>query len=197
MRILTPALSLIFLLLPTHPAEGQRREVGFPAPSLNPPAESLRVYLPQASRTPGVEITALGAVLGAAAGTLAGGLLGGAITSRDCDPGNPDACLGEAIPGLLVGAGLGYAMGAPVGAHLANGRRGKLGSSLLVSSALFGVQAITVGLIGHHASTSLERSAVPVVFIAIPAAQLISAVTIERRTTEERSHAPVSTSSAW
>lgn len=185
----TPVLGLLLLLALAHPAVGQRRDAGFlplPPPPPPPAGESLQLSMPAASRGPGAGSTVLGATLGAAAGTLAGGLIGGAITGNDCDPGNPDACLGEAIPGLLVGAGIGYAVGAPVGAHLGNGRRGRLGRSLLVSSALFGVQAVTLALVGEEASTRLERSAIPLVFLAIPAAQLVSAVVIERRTAGAR-----------
>lgn len=197
MRIPAPALGILLLLLAVDAVEGQRREAKLLPPPPPPVEQSLHVSLPQASRGSGAGFTALGAVVGAAAGTLAGGLIGGAITSRDCETGNPDACLGDAAPGLLVGAGLGYAVGAPVGAHLGNGRRGNLGRSLLVSSALFGVQAVAVTLIGDEVHTGLERSAIPVVFIAVPAAQLVSAVLIERRTADAHSQAQASTSRAW
>jgi hypothetical protein len=122
-----------------------------------------------------------GAILGAGAGLAVGGLTGGAFTSRDCEPGNPDQCLGEALPGFVWGAGAGIALGAPLGAHFGNGRRGSLGRSMLVSVGLFAAEALVLNLLTEDGRTQ-HMSAVRAIAIGVPILQVGSSIWIESRT---------------
>jgi hypothetical protein len=121
-----------------------------------------------------------GGVLGAAVGLIGGGLAGGAVTSRDCEPGNPDQCLGEAMPGFVWGAGVGMTVGIPLGTHVGNGRRGSLGRSLLVSAGLFAAEVLVLNRLVDDGRTE-HMDGVRGVAIAVPILQLISSVWIEGR----------------
>jgi hypothetical protein len=122
-----------------------------------------------------------GAVLGAGAGLVAGGLTGGAITSNDCEPGNPDQCLGEAMPGFVWGAGAGMTVGAPLGAHVGNGRRGALGRSLLASAAIFAAEVLLLSQLVEDGRTE-HMEAVRAIAITAPLLQIGTSVWIEART---------------
>jgi hypothetical protein len=128
-----------------------------------------------------------GGVLGGVAGVLAGGLLGLVAGGNHCtDSGNPDTCYG--LEGTLIGAAAGYTVGVPVGTHYANHRRGNLGRSLLVSTAIAGAGAGVLAASGVHwnsASNSTGRKVVPVVLLAVPIAQIVASVRIEERTSRE------------
>jgi hypothetical protein len=121
-----------------------------------------------------------GAVLGAGAGLVVGGLAGGALTSNDCEPGNPDQCLGEALPGFIWGAGMGMTVGAPLGAHVGNGRRGSLGRSLLVSAALFAAEVLVLNQLVDDGRTQ-HMEAVRAIAIGVPILQAGASVWIESR----------------
>jgi hypothetical protein len=105
------------------------------------------------------------------------------VAGNHChDPGNPDTC--HAPAGLGIGAGLGLTLGAPVGAHLLNGRRGDLRRSLLVSGAL-----AVAGLAAFRAADLLPKGAPRngtkvIVALGVPVAQLVSAAVVERRTAD-------------
>ena len=122
-----------------------------------------------------------GAVLGGTVGLLGGGLAGGAITSNDCEPGNPDQCLGEAMPGFIWGAGVGMTLGIPLGTHVGNGRRGDLARSLLVSAALFGAEVLVLNRLVDDGRTQ-HMEAVRGVAIAVPIVQIVSSIWIESAT---------------
>ena len=122
----------------------------------------------------------VGGLLGGVAGLAGGGLLGGALTSRDCEPGNPDQCLGEAMPGFVWGAGTGMTVGIPLGAHLGNRRRGDLGRSLLVSAGLFAVEVLVLDQLVDDGRTQ-HMDAIRSIAIGVPVLQLISSVWIESR----------------
>lgn len=110
--------------------------------------------------------TTLGAVVGAAAVGLVGAVAGGAFSSRDCPSGDPDACLGAAFPGFIWGAGAGMTIGAPLGAHLFDGRRGKLAPSLAASAAIFAAEVIVLNQFVDDGRTQHKRAALGVVIAA-------------------------------
>ena len=98
-----------------------------------------------------------------AVGALVGGLIGMEI--------DPDEDLDRA-EGAVVGGVVGTSLAIPGAVHLANGSRGNLGRSMLVSILVGGA------LLGAGwAADSGE------LVIAAPIAQLISSVLIERNTT--------------
>ena len=94
------------------------------------------------------------------AGALGGGFIGVEI---DNDGGL------DAVEGAFVGGVMGTTITIPAAVHLANGRRGNLGRSMLFS-ALVGGAILGVG----WAAESAE------IVLAAPFAQLITSVTIER-----------------
>lgn len=129
---------------------------------------------------PSVARTAVGSVLGVAAGGFIGALAGGNWTSRDCPPGDPDACLGAAFPGFIWGAGVGATIGAPVGAWLGSGRNGNVGKSLLASSALLVAEVLALRSIVKDGRTNHEGAALAIV-VAVPVIQVIVSTYIHAR----------------
>ena len=121
-----------------------------------------------------------GAVLGGAVGMVVGGFAGAAFTSRNCESGNPDACLGESFPGFLWGAGVGGTIAIPLGAHYAGGRRDALVPSMLVSAAIFGAEVLALRSAVKDGQYVHKRTAIAVV-IAAPILQIISSVAFEAR----------------
>ncbi len=120
--------------------------------SLNPDSSS--------ARSGGV--LALAGVGGMAVGIFGGALIGiGIDDDRDLDTAE----------GAVVGAVAGSSLAIPAAVHLANGSRGNLGRSMLVS-ALVGGALLGAG----WAAESGE------LILAAPIGQLISAVIIERNT---------------
>lgn len=99
---------------------------------------------------------------GMVAGALGGGLVGVAI---DGDDGL------DAAEGAVIGGVMGTSLAIPTAVHLANGSRGNLGRSMLVS-ALVGGALLSVGV----AAESGE------IVLAAPFVQLLSSVLIERNT---------------
>ena len=108
-----------------------------------------------------------GGVLGGAVGLGAGALIGGILGGGNKICGDDPCGLDEAIFGAIGGE---VAL-LPLGVHLANGRRGKYLPSLAVSAAIAGIGIMLSGN-GDHGE----------VMIAVPIAQLIGAILIERGT---------------
>ncbi len=77
------------------------------------------------------------------------------------------------------GFALGHAIGAPVGAHLANRRKGRLLPSLALSAALFGVEALVLSRSSNSKGITPQNAFVAV---AVPVAQVIGSAYIEHRT---------------
>jgi hypothetical protein len=120
----------------------------------------------------------LGGAGAGAAGMVAFGLAGAMIGGNTCrDVGNPDSCRG--FEGALWGAAVGHTVGIPVGVHLANGRAGTLGTSVLASAAIAGA-GVAVGL-GSGSDRVLAAAAV-----TVPIAQLVTSVMLERATARRR-----------
>jgi hypothetical protein len=129
-----------------------------------------------------------GAVLGGAAGILVGSIAFASVFGECTDPGNPDTCLGQ-LQYAVVGAYVGNTLGAPLGAHYANRRRGNLGRSLAVSTGMAAAGAVALWGADRHAG---ERSRgrlqllAPLVIFGVPIAQVITSATIEADTSRER-----------
>ena len=129
---------------------------------------------------PSVGLTAASSVLGAAVGGLLGAIAGGSWTSRECPPGDPDACLGAAFPGFIWGAGAGMTVGAPVGAWLGSRRNGSLTRSLLASGAIFAAEVLILNSIVDDGRTD-HRSAAMGIVVAAPILQVIVSTWLHSR----------------
>ena len=115
--------------------------------------------------------TVAGSVLGAAAGAVVGAIAGGSWTSRDCPEGDPDKCLGAALPGAVWGVGAGTTIGAPVGAWIGSGRRRSLAPPMLASTALFAAEVIALRSIVHDGRTRHKDAALGIAIVT-PIAQV-------------------------
>jgi hypothetical protein len=110
-----------------------------------------------------------GGLAGGVVGFFAFGFLGAVIADRYFSEGDEFAALG----GFMIGGLVGESVGLPVGVHLTNRRQGDFATSLLAS---VGIAAVGVGL-----TAAMEDMAI--VFLpAIPIAQLIATINIERNT---------------
>jgi hypothetical protein len=128
------------------------------------PAAQQVISFPDSSSGTSSGVLALAGLGGMAVGVLGGGLIG---IGFDDDDGL------DAADGAFVGAVAGSALAIPAAVHLANGSRGDLGQSILVSALVGGV------LLGTGwAAESGE------LVLAAPIGQLISAVIIERNTSK-------------
>lgn len=118
-------------------------------------------------------------VLGLAGGWLAGGAAGiGLAKWNPLDRDELDD--GAWTPGMLIGLQAGQAVGIPLAVHLANGRRGSLKTSLLVSSAL---SLAAVSLMWTDDIDGLfEAPGNAAAWVALPLVQIGASVLIERRT---------------
>jgi len=116
-----------------------------------------------------------------------GGLVGARFMGDGCQSGNPKACLGEAFPGFVWGVGIGTTLGAPLGAHLGNGRRGDLPRAVLVSSAFLAgeVVALRTFIEGDQIRPG-RRRAVQAIVILTPIAQIVAAALVERQSAARR-----------
>jgi len=110
---------------------------------------------------------AMGGLAGGAVGFISGALIGAVVASDD---GYEAAGLG------LVGGTLGAIVGIPVGTHLTNGRRGRLGPGLAAS--------LVTMLAGAAAAAIVDDEGVETaILISIPVAMTIASVAAERTTT--------------
>ena len=158
-----PALLLLVLLvLPAGTLRAQQLAPS-PFPSVDEPAHPPVLNAP--SRVVAVDPVwlALGGVLGGAAGLFGGAIIGSRITQDDCED-----C---AFVGGVYGAVVGGSAGLPLGVHATNGGRGRLLPSLVASLAIGGA--------GLGVAVLADRSEV---MIAVPVAQLVTSILIERST---------------
>jgi hypothetical protein len=135
-----------------------RFRAAIPAPAL-----SVNAFPAIAPRRAHPALLLLGGVLGGAAGVLGGAAIGVKATQDDCEN-----CF---FNGLVYGSVAGGSALLPLGVHLANGRRGSYGTSLLASLA--------IGAAGLGTALATNEGGV---MIAVPVLQLVSSVVIERRT---------------
>ena len=112
---------------------------------------------------------AVAGVLGGGVGMFAGMFAGAALDGpphEDCI----DFCFG---PGVVYGFLLGEALGISTAVHLANGRRGSLPLGALTSAGI-----LAVGLVAGNDK--------PEILLLLPVAQIVGAITVERRTARRR-----------
>lgn len=124
-----------------------------------------------AQRRASIGRTVAGSVLGAATGAVAGAFAGGSWSSRDCPQGDPDACLGAAIPGAVWGIGAGTTIGAPVGAWFGSGRQRSIVPPMIASAALFAAEVLALRSIVHDGRTQHKDAALAIVIVT-PIAQI-------------------------
>ena len=167
--LVLPILAVVPLLAFGAPAAATQRPGPLAlqgSPSLRPAAEAM----PWAAQEGGPSTLALagGGLLGGAAGFFGGGFLGAVIACDQDDTADEGFC---AIGGFVVGASIGESALIPLGVHLANGRRGNYGLSLLASAAIAGVGLAVAIPQGEGAW-----------LIPVPLAQIASSIAIERAT---------------
>jgi hypothetical protein len=171
MRIV-PALVALLLGLPAAPAAAQGGAASGPfsrwqaAPILRL-NETAGVAAAAPAPRDGLTL-ALGGVAGGVAGFFAGGYGGVAIAEATDDCYTDDWC---GIGAAFTGAAIGSAAAIPLGVHLANRSRGNYGRSVAVSAG--------IGALGILAAIAAESGEV---LVAIPVAQIVSSVLIERAT---------------
>jgi hypothetical protein len=157
-------LALLALAGPLAGTLNAQRVTGTPFPSIDqsPPAtDPSRHAFPRQQVNPALLVA--GGIAGGAVGVFGGGLIGGKLRENDCED-----C---ALEGVVYGAVAGGSALLPLGVHVANGRRGNFGLSLLSSLAIGGV-GLAVALEANEAA----------VLIPVPVLQIVSSILIERAT---------------
>ncbi|HJQ21054.1 MAG TPA: hypothetical protein VJ867_11955 [Gemmatimonadaceae bacterium] len=125
-----------------------------------------------------VAVTTAGAVAGGALGAVAGGTLGLLIGSG-CDSGGTDRCDVRDLSVVGIGILTGITVGAPVGAHLADHRRGSLGHGLLASAAVLALEALTLNALHDPSSGGRNNGKIQAVLIATPLVQIALSAFVE------------------
>ena len=161
-----PVILLLGLLASPRSAVAQRiAPPAFPSldtPSAEAPGLANRQLVPRSDdEYSSTSTLGFGGLLGAVGGFWAGGYLGSQFRSSPCED-----C---GLEGARYGAARGVGLGASTGVHLANHRRGSFGKSALVTLA--------IGVAGTVAAVEADRWEI---LLAIPIAQVASAVAIER-----------------
>lgn len=177
---LRPVLAAALLALAAVAPAGAQRAAA--------PLSALRVYAPGAAPIPYLPTPAayapalqeserhvsnatlsLGGIAGGALGFFGGGVLGYNVETGLA------GCEGEwcGFAGILFGAAIGEVVMLPLGVHLANYSRGSYAPSLGMSLGV-GLGGLLLASVAGEAATLL----VP----AIPAAQILAAIAVERRT---------------
>ncbi len=166
MRLSLMTLALALAAPVTGAAQQRAPEfVAWRAPAPGPAPPGARVE--PADRGHSTPRLVLGGVLGGGVGLGLGALIGGALGGGDTLCGDDPCGFAEAIFGAIGGE---VAL-LPLGVHLANGRRGNYGLSLLASAGIAaGGLALAGG--GDHGE----------VLAAVPVLQIVSSILIERGT---------------
>lgn len=135
-----------------------------------PPAPAARPApaLQEQERLPSPAVLALGGIAGGMFGTVLGAAAGYALETTLTGCRGSDFC---GLGGIALGGAAGEVLGLPLGVHAMNGRRGRYGEGVVVT--------LLVGLAGIGLATQLPEAG-PVMSVAIPAAQLATAVAVER-----------------
>lgn len=113
---------------------------------------------------------ALGGLLGGAAGFVGGFYVGALLADGD------DADDLDFLSGGVAGATIGEGLLLPLGVHLANDRQGSFLTSAAASLAI-----AAAGLLALQAA-HYDPPAAPIVLVAVPVAQLVASIAIERAT---------------
>ncbi len=112
----------------------------------------------------------IGGVAGGALGFFGGGLLGYGVETGLAGCEGEEWC---GFAGILFGAVIGEMVALPLGVHMANRSRGSYAPGLATS--------IVVGLGGLALAGATGGIAAPLVVPAIPIAQILAAIAVERR----------------
>jgi hypothetical protein len=103
-----------------------------------------------------------GGLMGGIGGAFVGAMFGASLGGEPCE-----TC--GLVEGLY-GAAMGFGLGASTGVHFGNQRQGSFGTSVLVTMA--------IGAAGTLAAIQTDKAEL---LLAIPIAQIASAISIERR----------------
>jgi hypothetical protein len=114
--------------------------------------------------SPSPVLLGLGGLGAATLGTFTGAVIGAKLTTRY-------PCEDCGLEGLVYGGVAGGSALLPLGVHLANGRRGTYGASLLAS--------LGIGAAGLAVAVASDQGAV---MLTVPVLQLVSSIAIERAT---------------
>jgi hypothetical protein len=156
----------VTVALATLATQGQAQRLAQPlTPRLSTAEGLVRGGIPQPIPRPprSPAVLALGGVLAGTAGVFGGAWIGNELTK--------DACEDCFLEGLVYGGVAGGSALLPLGVHLANGRRGNYGASLL-SSLGIGAAGLAVAFASNEGA----------VMLAVPVLQLVSSIAIERAT---------------
>ncbi len=171
---LRPVLAAALLALAAvSPAGAQRIAPPLSALRADAPAPAPAPYAPvlqDGGRFVSDATLALGGVAGGAVGFFGGGLIGYTAETGLTGCAGDEWC---GFGGILLGAAVGEVVMLPMGVHLANRSRGSYAPSLGTS--------VAVGLAGL-AVASQAGEAAGVVVAAVPVAQLLAAIAVERGT---------------
>ena len=165
-------LLLAGITLPATPLAAQRLEPRpFPRAAVSfggqiPPTPRPATAIRPAARPAGGDVGGmiLGGVALGAVGLFGGALVGDRFQSYPCE---------DCIEGAFYGALAGESLAIPLGVHLADHRRGKLGPALAAS--------IGIGALGLGAAALTDEWGV---LLAIPVLQLGASIGIERHTAQ-------------
>jgi hypothetical protein len=173
------ALAIFALLAGATPSTGQWRAEPLlrvmQSSSIAIELASDQVALSPTARPPGHLKLAVVGVTGAAIGSVGGALLGYHFDVKEARWGCERGCEDPGLVGAVGGWFVGSALATPLAVHLANSRRGSLATAYLSSAVVAGA-----GMVGMMAAGSPGAA---FVLLGVPAAQVISAVLIERRVT--------------
>lgn len=168
--VVRATVSLALALCAASPAGAQARSAEFATwDPAGAPELTARVQPVPASRPADAVTLGFAGLLGSAAGVFGGGFVGYQISRADGDCGGDDWC---GFTAGFVGAVIGSAVLTPVAVHMANGGRGDLGSTVVMSSLITGAGA-AIALVTDS----------PEILLAVPLAAIIGSVAVERSTT--------------
>jgi len=179
---LRPVLAAALLALAAvAPAGAQRAEPPLSALRVDAPGPAPIPYLPaRAPYDPALQESvrhvsnatlSVGGIAGGALGFFGGGLLGYWVETGLAGCEGEEWC---GFAGVLFGSVIGEMVALPLGVHLANRSRGSYAPGLATSLA--------VGLGGIALAAATGGIAGPLVVPAIPVAQILAAISVERRT---------------
>lgn len=180
-------LPRFLILLAALPATAGAQRIARPFPSIAPLSLDLPVPEPAGAPERGVGPAIGGAALGGLAGVAAGFAIGYPLIyqpdrAADLRRGCEDCGLGGAL-GTAALMALTESVGIAVGAHLGDGRRGRLGADIWTSVGGLVLGALVAGGVGSAAGSTPAG----LMAVTIPIVQIAAAVAVERHTARVRS----------
>ena len=118
-------------------------------------------------------------VVGGAVGWTAGALAVGGPLARWNPLGSEALDDGLWTPGIVIGFELGQALAIPLAVHVANGRQGDLRRSLAASLAIGALGTLLLWTDDFDAVFETRRR--QAVLLAVPVAQILTSIALERR----------------